>query len=186
VHNLGSFDGLFIYKALSKYFSKTPDKVSTIIDDKNKFIQITLNCGDNKIVWKDSYRIFPVSLEELCKVFKVSGKTSKYDPRFNTIDLVNNVDLLTLFKEYSLQDSVYLYHALNNAQAIYSRDYSVDITSILSSSSLSLKIFRQIFLEHDIPILKDSVDSFIRKGYFGGATDFYKAYGENLHYYDVN
>ena len=34
--------------------------------------------------------------------------------------------------------------------------------------------------------LKKHVDSFIRKSYFGGATDYYKAYGENLHYYDVN
>ena len=29
-------------------------------------------------------------------------------------------------------------------------------------------------------------DGFIRNAYFGGATDIYKAYGENLHYYDVN
>jgi hypothetical protein len=41
VHNLGSFDGFFIYKHLSN-FAK-PDKVSTIIDDKNKFIQISYN-----------------------------------------------------------------------------------------------------------------------------------------------
>jgi len=39
VHNLGSFDGFFIYKYLSNYAK--PDKVSTIIDDKNKFIQIS-------------------------------------------------------------------------------------------------------------------------------------------------
>lgn len=29
-------------------------------------------------------------------------------------------------------------------------------------------------------------DGFIRNAYFGGATDIYKAYGKDLHYYDVN
>ncbi|GER42509.1 DNA polymerase [Striga asiatica] len=29
-------------------------------------------------------------------------------------------------------------------------------------------------------------DSFIRRAYYGGHTDVYKPYGENLYYYDVN
>jgi len=62
----------------------------------------------------------------------------------------------------------------------------VDITKVLSASSLSLLIFRLNHLDTNIPILKNHVDSFIRKSYFGGATDYYKAYGEDLHYYDVN
>jgi len=31
-----------------------------------------------------------------------------------------------------------------------------------------------------------SIVNFIRDSYYGGGTDVYKAYGENLHYYDVN
>jgi hypothetical protein len=41
VHNLGSFDGFYIYKYLSNY--SEPENVSTIIDNKKKFIQISLN-----------------------------------------------------------------------------------------------------------------------------------------------
>jgi hypothetical protein len=48
IHNLGSFDGYFIYKAISNYFK--PNNISTIIDDKNKFIQISLTLGDHKII----------------------------------------------------------------------------------------------------------------------------------------
>jgi DNA polymerase type B, organellar and viral len=160
--------------------------ISTIIDDKNKFIQITLIGNKFKINWKDSYRIFSVSLNDLCKIFGVSGKTSKYDIKFNSIKLFEDVELLTLFKKYSLQDSVSLYQALDRAQYIYSKDYSVDIASTLSASSLSLKIFRLLFLKTDIPILKGSEDSFIRKGYFGGHTDYFKAYAKKLFYYDIN
>ncbi len=56
-----------------------------------------------------------------------------------------------------------------------------------------MKIYRSHYLKHvlpedceALPILKSTQDSFIRKGYYGGATDYYKKYGENLHYYDVN
>jgi len=41
-------------------------------------------------------------------------------------------------------------------------------------------------VEDSILTLKPRLDLFIRKGYFGGATDYYKAYGSDLKYYDVN
>jgi hypothetical protein len=49
-----------------------------------------------------------------------------------------------------------------------------------------LKIFRQNFLKTNIPSLNSTADFFVRKGYFGGATDHYIQRGENLYYYDVN
>ena len=187
VHNLGSFDGFFLYKALCNNYFNHPDSISTIIDDKNKFIQVSLQINPKQtMVWKDSYRIFPVSLKELCKVFKVDGKFSDYNSLFNNFNLFNDSKLLDMFIQYSLQDSISLFKALDKAQHIYFGDYSVDISTILSTSTLSLKIFRQNFLKKEIPVLKDSEDNFIRRGYFGGATDAYKCYGSYLHYYDVN
>ena len=56
-HNLGSFDGFFLYKALLMFTD--PDKVNTIIDDANKFITITYTSPKGNYVFKDSYRIFP-------------------------------------------------------------------------------------------------------------------------------
>jgi hypothetical protein len=61
-----------------------------------------------------------------------------------------------------------------------------DITSIYSTSTLFLKINRTNFQDINIPTLKSSTDHFIRKGYFGGATDYYKAYIKNGKYYDIN
>jgi hypothetical protein len=183
-HNLGKFDGYFIYKGLSEQME--PKFVKTIIDNQNKFITIQMKTKLNKIKWLDSFRIFPVSLNDLCGVFNVEGKLSKYNQRFNTLDLFKDANLLNQFKEYAIQDSVALLKALLKAQEIYLRDFNIDITSIVSTSSLSLKIFRSKFLSVDIPILKGSTDKFIRKSYFGGACDYYKGHGENLYYYDVN
>lgn len=66
IHNLASFDGFCIYKAMSNRFK--PDEVSCLIDSHNKFIQITLEIKKLKIVFKDSYRIFPVSLQDFCQI----------------------------------------------------------------------------------------------------------------------
>jgi len=131
-------------------------------------------------------RVFPVSLQDLCELFGVKGKLSKYNIEFNDLSLFFNKELLNQFKEYSIQDYLALYETLKTAQQIYLRDYNVDITSILSTSSLSLKIFRQIFLDTDIPVLKGTEDSFIRRGYFGGHTDYYKSYITKGKYYDIN
>jgi hypothetical protein len=49
-----------------------------------------------------------------------------------------------------------------------------------------LKIFRAKFLNYSIPILSKDIDEFVREGYYGGATDYYKAYETNLKYYDIN
>ena len=185
VHNLGGFDGIFIYKYLINSFTK--ENVSSVIDNDNKFITINLKLKNRSITWLDSYRIFPVSLDELCKVFEVQGKISKYSIEYNNLNIFyGNRTLLNEFINYAKQDSVCLFNALTIAQQQYLNNYSVDIINIVSTSSLSLRIFRSHFLKVNIPILNHNVDEFVRPSYFGGATDYYKAYGTNLKYYDVN
>jgi hypothetical protein len=110
--------------------------------------------------------------------------TSK--PEFHEITLFENSVLFKEFKEYSLQDSKCLYDCIYKLQEMYLTEYNVDISSILSTSTLSLKIFRQKFLKINIPILKRIDDTFIRNSYFGGATDYYQLKTTNLYYYDVN
>lgn len=60
VHNLGAFDGIFIFKYLTKFYPS--EHINTIIDKQNKFIVITLtdNYTSLKIKFLDSYRLFPV------------------------------------------------------------------------------------------------------------------------------
>jgi hypothetical protein len=185
-HNLGHFDGYFIYKAILNLPNIDLTKVSCIIDDKHKFIGIEAIINNQKFIWKDSYRLFPLSLEELCKMFNITGKFGKYNLLFNKIDLFNNSELLTQFIEYAKQDSVALLNVLLKAQSIYISNHKIDIATIWSTASLSLKIFRQNFQKHDIPILSKYLDNKIRESYFGGSTDYIRKYGENLHYYDVN
>lgn len=97
VHNLGGFDGIFIYKYLVEKIDSS--LIKCIIDDKNNFILITVKINDLEIIFKDSYRIFPCSLNDLCKVFNVSGKLSDYNIKFNNLNLLKdkNSQLFTDF-----------------------------------------------------------------------------------------
>ena len=70
--------------------------MDTIIDTHNKFITISYKYykevsdkfGESSKNDKDKvYRIFPVSLNQLCKVFNVDGKFSSYNVYFNNIEL---------------------------------------------------------------------------------------------------
>jgi len=78
-HNLGDFDGYFLYKGLMKHYN--PEHLSSIIDETNSFISIKLN-SEFKFEFKDSLRIFPTSLDKLCKMFGVEGKSISYNPKF--------------------------------------------------------------------------------------------------------
>lgn len=121
--------------------------------------------------------IFPVKLAQLAKIFNVKGKISKYNIKFNDLNLFKDKELLKQFKQYSLQESKALFEVLIEAQKLYISNYKIDITTILST--LSLKIFIIKFLDTDISILNSSDDSFIKNSYLGGATDYYKAYITN-------
>ena len=63
---------MFIFSNLVKILD--PIKPNVIIDDSNKFIRISLELYKGYTInWIDSYRLFPVSLNDLCKNFNVPG-----------------------------------------------------------------------------------------------------------------
>jgi DNA polymerase type B, organellar and viral len=183
-HNLGSFDGYFLYKGLMSCYH--PDNVTSIIDDSNTFISITCNALGDLIEFKDSLRIFPISLNKLCEMFGVEGKSTSYNSMFKNLELLKKPQILEEFIKYSLQDAKSLFEALFNAQKLYYTKFGVDIESVYSTATLSLKIYRTKFQDDPIYILSSKIDLFIRQGYYGGSTDVYKAYGKSLYYYDVN
>lgn len=214
-HNLGAFDGYFILDNLFNFCNGKDlkyENIKSIIDDQNKFILIKfdffkqnylymdeeqmleLGLTDEdrtkptlyKWTFKDSFRLFPISLNNLCKTFNVNGKISDYNNNWNQITLFENSEMLEKFKEYALNDSECLLRALNNARKMFLENYHTDITKTVSAPSLALLIYRHKYQNFDIPILKRIIDNLTRPSYFGGSSDYYKHSGENLRYYDVN
>jgi hypothetical protein len=71
--------------------------------------------------------------------------------------------------------------------------YGVQITDCLTISKLAINILYSNYLtkseniNNSLPlIINPSIYNFIKESYFGGITEVYKPYGENLNYYDVN
>nr|YP_010561550.1 DNA polymerase [Ganoderma flexipes]UYX56921.1 DNA polymerase [Ganoderma flexipes] len=143
---------------LSKFVNSyfSPEQVETVVDVYRKHISL--------LILKNIFLILQKSkiMEKLLYFIKIK----KY-----------------IFLFY--KDSLALYKALKAAQSFYIEKYGVDITSIVSLPSLAMKIFRLNFLEHPIPILTGFNDYFVRKAYFGGAVDIYKAHAKKCYYYDV-
>lgn len=198
-HNLGAFDGYFIFPSLYD-IADSSSNVVPLTDDKNKFILINYTSITEKwdedigemdltlLNWKflDSYRLFPASLNDLCKIYGLEGKISQYDNSWNNIELFNDPILLDNFKKYAVNDSMVLLQVLLKARDFYLENYNTDITKSVSTSSLSLLIYRHISQTVPIPILKRELDSLIRESYYGGSSDYYIKYGVNIKYYDIN
>ena len=96
-HNLGGFDGVFIFTQLAKLLK--PVTPSLLMDNSNKYIKISIPIRfDFYIEWKDSYRMFPVGLNKLCEIFGVEGKSQKYDINFNNFNLFNDKKTIKNFQ----------------------------------------------------------------------------------------
>jgi DNA polymerase type B, organellar and viral len=93
---------------------------------------------------------------------------------------INEAELNNLFKGKNINES------MNKAQSYYFNKYGVDITTVLSMSSLAFKLFRVNFLKENIPILSKEQDKTIRQSYFGGAVHVFKSYARGVFHYDVN
>ena len=197
-HNLGSFDGYFIAPAIYNYVGDDYKNVNLLIDDQNKFITINyryceqpyLNLTEEEMVernltdenrlyktylsWRllDSYRLFPISLNDFARIFGEQGKLSSYDSEWNKPNFLEDEQKVEEFKKYSQQDSISLLKTIINARKIYLENYNVDITKTVSSPSLSLLIYRHKFQKINIPIYKRNLDTIIRKSYFGGSPDY--------------
>lgn len=65
--------------------------------------------------------------------------------------------------------------------------YGVQTYKLKTLPSIALKTFLTKYYNNQIPLITNgTVESDIRQSYYGGITEVYKPYGENLYYYDVN
>lgn len=184
-HNLSRFDGIFIMNHIRKH---RPEWVLKPLMRNREVYQIEVRAMGKNILFRDSLRLLPGSLsklgESLCPEL---GKKGEVDHSKVSIEkLKSQKDILI---EYMKQDIYLLGGVMKEVQDIYYKLYSVDITTKITLSSLSLTIFRKQFYNErvtPVSIPNRTADEFIRRGYYGGHADVYKPYGKDLFYYDVN
>ncbi|GJZ00856.1 DNA polymerase-like protein [Tanacetum coccineum] len=138
--------------------------------------------------FRDSLNLLPGTLQNLAMSLcpDLGTKGSVDHESVNEKSLEKDKEVLI---EYMKTDILLLGGVMQKAQNIYWKLYQLDIESKITLSSLALNIFRLRYYNDEIfpiHIPNQNEDTFIRKAYYGGHTDSYKPYGENLYYYDVN
>lgn len=144
----------------------------------------------------DSMKLIPMGLDRACKTFGLPGKVDhdlamhEDDPRWGV---------------YLKQDCIALATVLSLFMDLVEVKLGGEVG--MTAPSTSMKLFRRRFLGRDgtpskIPRHAHWVDcttknaaenpcegcahEWIRQGYYGGRTELFRAYGERLHYYDIN
>lgn len=174
----------------------------------------TINKKVIKISFFDSINILENSLEKLCSDFGVSTTKGIFPYRFVNKDNLEyigpipdisfynknvNMDIYnesivpnwSLKKEtlkYLERDLISLLEVLENFQALLWEDHNIELTANLTISGLAKTKFLKYYLKDSkIPLINtNNLFQFIYSSYFGGITEVYKPYGENLTYLDVN
>jgi hypothetical protein len=165
-----------------------------------------------KIILLDSYAMLNSSLSSLGKSYNVDVIKGTFPHSFvndnslfylgTTPDIshyngiskteYNNIksnvwDLKSECLKYLEKDLVSLYQIMNLFNKHIFLNYNIQVTKCLTISRLALNIFLTKYYNNNIALInRKGLYNDIQKAYFGGITEVYKPYGENLYYYDVN
>lgn len=166
-----------------------------------------------KISLIDSINIIPGSLEKIAKDFNIAKSKGKFPHAFvnnKTLEYIGKLPDKRYYpkitdKEYEELYSeswdlkkeclIYLERDISSLLDImveFSRmlyiNFNTQLTDALTISRLSLNIFLKDYLKNNtIPVISNySLFNFIHLAYYGGITEVYKPYGQDLIYIDVN
>lgn len=196
-HNGGSFDHLFWLAWLRKHMDEYMFEVVPVQSSIQK-IEVWRVPEDpdepirDRWTFLDSMKLLPMGLERACQTFGLPGKVShdlnmhEDDPRWSV---------------YLKQDCIALAEVLNRTHDLVENKLGGEVG--MTAPSTSMKLFRRRFLGRDgtpnrIARFAHWADckqkatcvgcshEWVRRGYYGGRTEMFKAYGEKLHYYDIN
>jgi len=171
-HNFGKTDLLFILKTLSNFnqnHEMTYELNPIVRNDHVIYLKIqkTNDLGKkNSIKLIDTNNYFSLKFDELALAFNINHI------KINTLK-EKLIILLKIMTEFN--------------KIIFSK-YKLNLTNSITISKLSLDIFLKKYYKNKvIPSINQlSMYNFISQAYFGGITEVYKPYGENLIYLDVN
>ena len=186
-HNFVKFDMYFILSELTKNQLIKIDLLS-----RNKVyysLTITDLVKSEKIIFRDSYLILPLSLKEISKNYCVEHKKTEFN-HINNYNDYSDSNFIKNIEEYCVCDSLCLSEGIGLFRSEIKELFSVDCFNTLTISSLSLRIFRSKYYEPtSTPIYSadERKDEFIRKSYRGGLTNLFVPVIEGeCYHYDIN
>ncbi|KAJ8425849.1 LOW QUALITY PROTEIN: hypothetical protein Cgig2_000481 [Carnegiea gigantea] len=184
-HNFSRFDGIFLLKSIACHHKY---ELRPLLRN-NRLYELGVYSGKKMLFrFRDSLNLLLGSLNSLASSLcpELGTKGSIDHENVTLSNLGSNKKTLL---DYMKQDILLLGGIMRKAQDIYWKLFQINIESKITLSLLALTIFRMnTYNEKNRPIhiLNKNEDNFLRRAYYGGHTNIYIPYGENLYYYDVN
>lgn len=152
-----------------------------------KPVKILLQWKNTTLEMRDSYALIPTSLDSALSSFGVAtqklhieGDKGKY---FDTVDINDPT-----FRKYLRNDVIGLWElvdSLINSSALEPEEFMKAITA----PSLSMRVFKSLYPETFKEITQPmgaEIEYASRLATYGGRTEVFQMFGENLLHYDVN
>jgi len=186
-HNGGKYD----INVIIQNYLLNQDKYG--IDNKAKvylngrYARFVVYSGKTKLTFLDSICLFGLSLDKCTgsKGFDVQHKKLTGSIDHNLVNIDNYRVIMSegqhgvSGEEYLKNDVIGLLECLDKFGSSIWEDCGINITKVISASSISKRIFKQNFLKTETPVylLSEDEDKFIRLTYHGGRTEsFFKGY----------
>lgn len=207
-HNFSGFDGRYILSILYQNNYKV-EIINNGYDILGVIAHVKINNKKKKFIFKDSYKLMPLSLDSLAKSFGLIGKshipydfinadTLKYIGPKPSIKFFKNIsidDYNNLPDEYSVESQVqeYLFKDVDLLYEVISK-FSFNIATLFdysikrnySISGLAFSLFRTNFYKSE-NLMGKNMPNHLRNAYMGGISNVFKPYSnKQLYYYDVN
>jgi hypothetical protein len=146
VHNLGGFDGFFIIKALISMKGFDPFNLKILKDAGDSFIEIRYN----KLIFRDSYRIFARSLKDLSKICNTNTTKGELDHKNVTLDLIKSFEFYNESSLYLNADIESLYEIIIIMQKNLLDNYGIPLYKVYSASNLAFLVYRSNYKSKNI------------------------------------
>jgi len=196
-HNGGNYDFGFIIE-----WAQDMDFDFHFLEKQNSIFYIKIWDNDGKPRhFQDSLDLLMSSLGRLAPEF---SSYEKMDFDFNKIEPIPDMSTedIVEMREYLEIDTKALYESLMTFTDIITELSNGEAKPQLTIGSTTMEMYRSVFQTEEIPPsfqpdndndyaemmqnYKNSAEYDIRKSYYGGRTEVYKMYGEDLNHYDVN
>ena len=199
-HNGAKYDMAVLNEVLLKRPDFQFDK-DGFVELNGAVISMTIkNKHDIVFTFRDSVRLFPGSLDSLCKDLKPKyAKMSNHAFNFDDLNAENihDPELCAEIREYLRHDCLSLAQIMIEfrEQTIMDPKIEIDITNCFTSATLAKKLFfekyyhrycdksRNRYIYH----LNRELDTDLRRSYYGGRCDIYTYSNtpfKNVYYYD--
>lgn len=194
-HNGGKYDFIPIIEELVKQKKNKNLNLEILTKGPNEtpfFVRIEDNAGKTRYL-QDSFALMPRGLDSLTHSFVPDAPKLDFDlekiDKWNDMTDENKREML----KYLKRDCTSLFDVLEQFTRTLLELTDNTCPPQLTIGSTAMTAYRSYFMDRDLsipdcydPDKKQDPESQFRKSYFGGRTEVYRKYGQDLYHYDVN